>query len=203
MFLASFSAVFESDAKRMLAYSSVAQVGYITLGIALANQNGLTGSIVHLFNHALMKTTLFLAMGAIFFRIGSVRMSDLAGIGRKMPWTVAAFVVAGLGIIGVPGTAGFISKWYLAVGALDHGYWPLVFLIVASSAIAVIYIGRVVEAAWLREPSELAATASEAPASMLAPLLALAAATIYFGIDTRASAAIAAKAAQLLLGGSG
>jgi multicomponent Na+:H+ antiporter subunit D len=187
----------------MLAYSSVAQIGYITLGIALANQNSLTGSIVHLLNHAVMKTALFLAMGAIFYRIGSVRIADLAGIGRRMPWTIAAFVLAGLGIIGVPGTAGFISKWYLAVGALDKGYWPLVFLIVASSAIAVIYIGRVVEAAWLREPSELAATASEAPASMLVPLLALALATIYFGIDTRASAGIAASVAQFLLVGAG
>jgi len=199
MFLASFSAVFETNAKRMLAYSSVGQVGYITLGIALANQDALTGAIVHLFNHAIMKTALFLALGAIFYRIGSVRIADLAGIGKKMPLTFAAFVIAGLGIIGVPGTAGFISKWYLAIGALESGNWLLVFLIVVSSAIAVAYIGRVIEAAWLREPSELAAKATEAPAAMLVPIWILAIATVYFGIDTRASADIAAEAARMLL----
>ncbi len=201
MFLASFSAVFEDNGKRMLAYSSVAQIGYITLGISLANQSGLTGSIVHLFNHALIKTALFLAMGAVFYRIGSVQIADLAGIGRKMPWTMAAFVAAGLSIIGVPGTAGFISKWYLALGALEKGYWPLVFLIVVSSLIAVVYIGRVIEAAYFREPSGPANDAREAPLSMLVPLLVLAAATLYFGIDTRASADVAATAAKMLLGG--
>jgi multicomponent Na+:H+ antiporter subunit D len=199
MFLASLSAVFEGNARRMLAYSSVGQVGYITLGIAIANQDALTGAIVHLFNHAVMKAALFLAMGAIFYRIGSVKISDLAGIGRKMPFTTTAFVIAGLGIIGVPGTAGFISKWYLALGALESGNWLLVFLIVASSAIAVAYIGRVVEAAWLREPSELAARATEAPLAMLVPIWVLALATLYFGIDTRASADIAAEAARMLL----
>jgi multicomponent Na+:H+ antiporter subunit D len=201
MFLASISAVFEDNGKRLLAYSSVAQIGYITLGISLANQNGLTGSIVHLFNHALMKAALFLAMGALFYRIGSVTISDLAGAGRRMPWTMAAFVTAGLGIIGVPGTAGFISKWYLALGSLEKGYWPLVFLIVASSLIAVVYVGRVVETAYFRQPSATVAEVREAPLSMLAPLLVLAAATIYFGLDTRASADIAATAAKMLLGG--
>ena len=201
MFLASMSAVFEDNGKRMLAYSSVAQIGYITLGISLANQSALTGSIVHLFNHAVTKATLFLAMGALLYRIGSVRIADLAGAGRTMPWTMAAFVAAGLSIIGVPGTAGFISKWYLALGALEKNYWPLAFLIVASSLIAVIYIGRVVEAAYFREPSALAAEAREAPLSMLVPVLVLAAATVYFGIDTRATADVAAIAARMLLGG--
>ena len=201
MFLASFSAVFEDHGKRMLAYSSVAQIGYITLGIGLANQAGLTGSIVHLFNHAVTKAALFLALGAVFYRIGSLRISDFAGLGRTMPLTMAAFVVGGLSIIGVPGTAGFISKWYLALGALEKGYWPLVFLIVASSLIAVVYIGRVVEAAYFRAPTGAAAEAREPPLSMLVPLLVLAAATLYLGIDTRATADVAATAAATLLGG--
>jgi multicomponent Na+:H+ antiporter subunit D len=185
----------------MLAYSSVAQIGYITLGISLANQAGLTGSIVHLFNHAVTKAALFLALGAVFYRIGSLRISDFAGLGRTMPLTMAAFVVGGLSIIGVPGTAGFISKWYLALGALEKGLWPLVFLIVASSLIAVIYIGRVVEAAYFRAPSGAATEAHEPPLSMLVPLLVLAAATLYLGIDTRATADVAAAAASMLLGG--
>jgi multicomponent Na+:H+ antiporter subunit D len=201
MFLASFSAVFEKHGKRMLAYSSVAQIGYITLGISLVNQAGLTSSIVHLFNHAVTKAALFLALGAVFYRIGSLRISDFAGLGRTMPLTMAAFVIGGLSIIGVPGTAGFISKWYLAVGALEKGYWPLLFLIVLSSLIAVVYIGRVVEVAYFREGSGRAAEAKEPPLSMLVPTLVLAAATIYFGIDTRATVDIAAAAANMLLVG--
>jgi multicomponent Na+:H+ antiporter subunit D len=201
MFAASFNAVFETDLKRMLAYSSVAQIGYITLGIGIANQAGLTGSIAHLFNHAVMKAALFLALGAVFFRIGSVKLHDLAGIGRKMPLTMAAFVVAGFGIIGSPGTMGFVSKWYLAVGAFDKGGWLLVLLIVASSLIAVVYVGRVVEFVWFRPPSVLAETAREPPLSMLLPILVLAAATIWFGIDTRLTAGVAGKAAAMLLGG--
>lgn len=200
MVIASLIAVFEQDAKRMLAYSSVAQIGYITLGIGIANAAGLTGSIVHLLNHALMKTALFLALGAVVYRIGSAALPDLAGIGRKMPLTMAAFVVGGLALIGVPGTAGFVSKWYLAVGAFNKGWWPLVFLILASSLIAVVYIGRLVEVAWFQEPSEVAADAKDPPWSMLAPLWILAAATVYLGIDTEASASIARRIAESLLG---
>ncbi len=201
MFIASVIAIFERNLKRMLAYSSLAQVGYITLGISLANVAGLTGSIVHLLNHAVMKTALFLALGAMVYRIGSLRIDDIAGIGRRMPLTMAVFVIGGLALVGVPGTAGFVSKWYLAVGALERGWWPLVFLILASSLIAVVYIGRVVEVAWFREPKGAVATATDPPLSMLVPMLVLSAATLYFGIDTDASAAIARRAAEVLVGG--
>ena len=201
MFVASILAVYEQNLKRMLAYSSVAQIGYITFGLSLANQNGLTGGIVHLFNHAVMKGALFLALGAVVYRAGTVKLADLGGIGRRMPLTFAAFVIAGLGIIGTPGTAGFISKWYLALGALDKGQWPLVFLLVASSLIALVYVGRVVEVAYFRPTSEAAAKASDPPLNMLLPILLLAAATVYFGIFTELSAGVASKAAQGLVGG--
>jgi multicomponent Na+:H+ antiporter subunit D len=201
MFIASLLAVFEDDLKRVFAYSSLAQIGYITLGISLANVAGLTGGIVHLLNHAIMKTALFLSLGAVVYRAGTINLKDLAGIGRRMPLTMSSFVVGGLALIGTPGTAGFVSKWYLAVGAFDKGWWPLVFLIVASSMIAVVYVGRVVEVAWFREPSEFAKRATDPPWSMLVPLLVLAAATIYFGIDTEASASLARKIAESLLGG--
>jgi multicomponent Na+:H+ antiporter subunit D len=201
MFIASAVAVFQSDVKRMLAYSSLAQIGYITLGIGLANQAGLTGGLVHIVNHALMKAALFLAAGAIFFRVGTVQLKELAGIGRKMPLTMAAFTIAGLGLVGTPGTSGFVSKWYLALGALDKGWWALVFLIVGSSLIALVYVGRVLEVAWLREPSAAIEHASDPPLSMLLPLVVLAAATIYFGIDTEWTAGVAGTAARALLGG--
>ena len=102
--------MFQDDIKRMLAYSSVAQIGYITLGIALASQTGLTGGIVHLANHAMTKAALFLLLGAVVYRIGACKIDDMSGLAKKMPVTMGAFVIAGLGIIGTPGTAGFISQ---------------------------------------------------------------------------------------------
>jgi multicomponent Na+:H+ antiporter subunit D len=201
MIMASLMSVFENDAKRVFAYSSLAQVGYITLGISLANPSGLTGGIVHLLNHGVMKAGLFLSLGAVAYRIGGVGLTDLAGIGRRMPLTMAAFVIGGMALVGVPGTAGFVSKWYLAIGAIEKGLWPLVFLILASSMIAVVYVGRIVEVAWFREPSPAAAAATDPPLSMLVPVLALAAATIYLGIDTRSSAGLAQRIAESLLGG--
>ena len=202
MFIASAIAVFEDDLKRMLAYSSVAQIGYVTLGIGLANQAGLTGGIAHLFNHAAMKGTLFVALGCVFFRVGSVHIGDVAGLGRRMPLTMTAFTIAGLGLIGTPGTVGFISKWYLALGALDIDSWLLVFALVLSSLVAVIYVGRVVEVVWFREPSSKAVIeARDPPLSMLVPLIALAASVIYFGIEPSLSAGLAGRAAELLIGG--
>lgn len=195
MFAASLIAVFEQNLKRMLAYSSVAQIGYITLGIGVATETALTGSLVHIVNHAIMKAALFMALGAVFYRVGTVRIDQLAGIGRKMPLTMGAFVIAGLGLVGTPGTAGFISKWYLAVGALDRGWWWLMALIVASSMIAVVYVGRVIETAWFRQPTEAIAEAKDPPLSMLVPLLLLAAATVYFGFDTTYTAGLAGAAA--------
>ncbi|NJM92368.1 MAG: hypothetical protein HC861_06850 [Rhodospirillaceae bacterium] len=201
MFIASVIAVYQRNLKRMLAYSSLAQIGYIMLGVGIANQAGLTGGLVHLVNHAMMKAALFLALGALFYRTGTVRLEEIAGIGRRMPLTMGAFAVAGLGIIGTPGTAGFISKWYLAVGALDRGWWVLVFLLVASSLISVLYIGRVIETAWFRPVAPQVAAAKDPPLSMLLPLLVLAAATVYFGVDTRLTAGIAAQAASYLIEG--
>jgi multicomponent Na+:H+ antiporter subunit D len=142
-----------------------------------------------------------MAVGAMFYRAGTVQLKELAGIGRKMPLTTATFAIAGFGLVGTPGTAGFISKWYLAVGALDKGWWVLLFFIVASSLIALVYIGRVLEAAWLREPCPEVANASDPPLSMMLPMIVLAIATIYFGIDTDWTARIASMASLSLLGG--
>jgi multicomponent Na+:H+ antiporter subunit D len=185
----------------MLAYSSVAQIGYITLGIALATQTGLTGGIVHIFNHAVMKATLFMAVGCIVFRTGVVRIEDLAGIGRRMPLTMGAFVIAGLALIGVPGTVGFVSKYYLVAAALEEGWWWLAAIIVISSLIAVVYVGRVIEVAWFREPTAAIKNAGDPPLEMLAFTWVLAAAIVYLGFDTDLTAGIAARAAEILLAG--
>jgi multicomponent Na+:H+ antiporter subunit D len=198
MLVASFIAIFETDLKRMLAYSSVAQIGYITLGIGLLNEAALTGGLVHIVNHATMKAALFLAAGAIFYRIGTVRLADLAGVGRRMPLTLGAFTIAGFGLVGTPGTAGFISKWYLAVGALHQGSWALVAVIVGSSLLALVYVGRVLELVWMREPPA-GNRAADPPASMLAPIMLLAGASIYLGFDTDWTVGIADAVAKSLL----
>ena len=187
----------------MFAYSSVAQIGYITLGVAIATQTGLTGGIVHILNHGLIKGALFMALGAVALRVKTCHIEELAGIGRKMPLTFSALLIAGLSLVGVPGTVGFVSKWYLIVAAFEIGWWWLAFLIVASSLITVVYVGRVIEAVWFREPSPTAATATEAPLGMLIPMWILAGATIFFGLDTDLTAGLASKAAAVLLGGGG
>ncbi len=201
MFVASAVAIFQQNVKRMLAYSSLAQIGYMVLGLSLLTVNGFTGGIVHLFNHALMKSGLFLALAAIALRLGSTQLRDLAGIGRQMPWTMAAFVGAGLSLIGVPLTVGFVSKWYLVLGALERGLWPVAVAILLSSLLALVYIWRVVEVAYFQAPAEGAVPVREAPLGLLVPLWLLVGATVFFGIFTGASAGVAEQAAEQLLGG--
>ena len=201
MFAGSFSAIFQHDIKRMLAYSSVAQIGYITLAIALASQAGVQAAMLHMFNHGLMKAALFCALGCIFYRIGSTRIEDMAGLGRQMPWTFAAIVAGGLSLLGAPLTAGFISKWFLVQAALEQSLWWLVVLIVASSMLAVVYVWRLVEALYFKEPVAGRENVREAPLSMLLPTLLLAAANIYFGLDTRLTVELTGNAAVLLMRG--
>jgi multicomponent Na+:H+ antiporter subunit D len=179
----------------------VAQIGYMVVGLSFATVGGLTAAITHLFNHALRKGALFLVLGAVAYRIGSTRIRDMAGLGQAMPWTLSAFAIGGLSLIGVPLTAGFISKWYLIVAALELGWWWLALALLATSLIAVMYVWKVVEAAWFRELPEANRDVREAPLSLLIPVWVLVAANIWFGIDTRWSAGLATKAANWLLGG--
>ena len=195
-------AIYQNNVKRMLAYSSVAQIGYMVLGLSFATVTGLTGTIVHLFNHALIKCALFMALGCVFLRIGSVHIGDMAGLGRRMPVTMASFVVSGLSLIGVPLTVGFISKWYLIQAALEKGWWPIAVLVLFSSLLAVIYIWRVVEVAYFRPAPEGGPAPAEAPLSMLAPMWLLTGAAVYFGIDATRTLEVAGGAAAFLLKGT-
>src|SRR5690606_6796680 len=128
MVTASLVAVFEQDVKRLFAYSSVAQIGYITLGIGVDNVDSLTGSIAHLLNHGVTKGAIFALLGGVALRSagGAMSVQSLAGLGARMPLTALGLVIAGLSLIGVPGTAGFVTKWYLVIGAIDAGLWWVV-----------------------------------------------------------------------------
>ena len=195
----SLVAIFQENVKRLLAYSSVAQIGYMILGISFASVTGVTAAALHLFNHALMKGALFMAMGCVMYRIGSVHIDAMAGLGRRMPFTMAAFVVGGLSLVGVPLTVGFISKWYLILGALERGWWPVAVLVLITSVLALVYVWRVVESAYFREFPHDEDT-REAPLSLLIPTWALVLANLYFGIDARTTVNAAERAAETLMG---
>lgn len=198
VFAGSTVAIYQSNIKRAIAYSSVGQIGYMIVGLGIGGLLGLQATLLHLFNHALMKAALFLSLAAMAFRLGSTQLKDLYGLGQRMPITAFSFVVGGLSLIGVPLTVGFISKWYLVSAAVADGRWPLALLVVLGSLLAIAYIWRVVEAMYFK-PSEEGSPKGEAPLMMLLPLWLLIAANLYFGIDTRIPLAITADAARSLL----
>ncbi len=201
MFIASTIAIYQSDFKRLLAYSSVAQIGYITLGISFGTATGLTGAIVHLFNHAVTKGALFMMAGIVVLRLGGARMDGMGGLARTMPYTSFGIVLGGLSLIGVPGTVGFISKWYLVLAAIEAGQWWVAMLVVLSSLLAVVYVWRFVEIAYFREPDARVAALKEAPLGMWLPAWVMIAACFYFGLDASLTAGTAAAAADSLLQG--
>ena len=195
-------AIFERDLKRMLGYSSVAQIGYILLGVSLLSVTGLTGAIVHMFNHALIKGALFMAVACLAFRTGSVQLPDIAGCARAMPFTMAAVVVAGLSIVGVPLTAGFVSKWYLVLACLELGPpgYALAALVLIASLMALVYVWKVVEAAYFKPRPADAPELKEAPVVMLVTMWVVVLGNVWFGVDTQFTVGIAEGAARMLLG---
>lgn len=197
MFVGSIAAIYQTDFKRLLAYSSVAQIGYMTLGLSLASEAGVAAGLIHVFNHALMKGALFLVAACVIWRVGTTNIAVMRGLGRSMPLTMAAMVVAGLALVGVPGTVGFVSKWALVSAALEQDALWLAFLIMASSVLAVVYVWRVVEIVYFGTP-EVALERKEAPVRLLLPTWILAAATIYFGLFSGFAVEVADLAAAQL-----
>lgn len=206
MFFASFQAIFQSDARKLLAYSSVAQVGYMLLGVGIGTMAGVTAGYVHLLGHAMTKGALFLCLGAIWYQFGVTRISDFKGLGKIMPWTTGAFTVAGISLIGVPGTVGFVSKFALLTAAADKGWWWAVAAIVFASILALIYIGRVLEAAWLQDRPQIDGVdvaTREAPPSMLIAMWILAIACVVFGVNASWPLELAGQAASVIMGVAG
>jgi multicomponent Na+:H+ antiporter subunit D len=188
----SFRAFGQLDMKRLLAYSSVAQIGYMVVGIGLINQTAMTSSILHLFNHALMKAALFMVAGILLYRANTTYLKDLRGLGKDMPWTLVAMTIAGLSLIGMPGTVGFISKWYLIAGALEAGQWYVVVVVLVSSILAILYVWKMVEALYYSRSDKVhvhnvdagSDAIGHSPVSMSVALWIAVAACVYFGIDT-------------------
>jgi len=210
MIVCSVQASFQSDVRRLLAYSSVAQVGYMLLGLSLGTAAGLAAGLLHMFNHALMKGALFMAVGLAGLGLGITRVNELRGLGKTMPLVAAGLTVAGLSLIGVPLTAGFISKYYLVIAVLERGWWWAVVAIVVSSVLAIFYVGRMIEAMYLQNPpTPSAAHESDPPIQVRSPVLSMAAlyvlviGSVWFFFDPSLPKGLADTAAGLLIGGGG
>ncbi len=148
----SLRALFQDELKKRLAYSTISQVSYIALGTALFGPIASIGGIVHLVHQGLMKITLFFCAGNYAETLGIHHISEMRGVGRRMPWTTAAFTLGALGMIGVPPMAGFISKWYLANGALAAGQDWVLWVLVASGLLNAAYFLPILYKAWFQEP---------------------------------------------------
>ncbi len=204
--MGSLIALGQTNIKRMLAYSSIGQIGYITLGAAIATETAMTGSLIHILNHALMKGMLFMVVGAVVYKTGIVNIKDMEGLGKRMPWTMAAFTIGAMSMIGFPFTVGFISKWYLATGAIGAGMWYLVPVLLVSSIMTAFYFWRVVESVYFKGRSARIDTlksphhSDEAPFGMVVTTLFLAGLCIYFGLWASGPVEVAKNAAAFLLG---
>jgi multicomponent Na+:H+ antiporter subunit D len=150
----SLRALFQDDLKRRLAFSTVSQVSYIALGVAIVGPIATVGGLVHLVHQGLMKITLFFCAGNLAETLGIHKVSEMSGVGRRMPWTMAAFTLGAFGMIGAPPVAGFITKWYLGLGALDAGQDWVIFVLAGSSLLNAAYFLPILHAAWFREPPD-------------------------------------------------
>ncbi len=195
MIVGSVIAIFKQNLKKLLAYSSLAQIGYMVLGLSLLSEKGLSASLVHMVNHGFTKATLFMALGAFIINTKNPYLSSVKGLGKAMPLTSAAFVVGGLSLIGVPGTAGFISKWLLIEAVLEAGYWVVAVAILVSSLFAVIYIWKIVEVLYFNEKPE---NHGELSFYLVAPIWILALFCIFLGLNTGLTVDIANMAAKIL-----
>ncbi len=199
MMLGSAVAITQTEIKRLLAYSSIAQIGYVILGISMLSPKGLLGSLYHIFGHAMMKGSLFLAAGAIIHMTGLRQIEDLRGIGKRMPVTMVCFTLAAFSMIGFPPFIGFLSKWTLALGALDaadggiFAMWVAITIISAlllSSLLNVVYYGPIVIRAWFGKPEgeghghspSKPVKNDDPPWQMMLPIMLLATGTFVFGL---------------------
>ncbi|MAV25331.1 MAG: cation:proton antiporter [Gammaproteobacteria bacterium] len=194
----SAQAILQANVKRLLAYSSVAQIGYMVIGLGLLTTEGLAAGFVHLFNHALTKTGLFMAVGIMMLVSLDARLSSLAGLGRQMPWTSAAVVITAFSLVGIPGTAGFISKWALLDAALAQEAYLIAAVVVVGSLLACLYLLRLLDVMYF-QVSEKPRESITIPIHMVTALWLLAIACIWFGLSTEYSLSVAKLAAASMM----
>ncbi len=186
-------AIAQSDLKRRLCYILIAEVGYIVMGVSLANRMGLTGAILHILNDAFMIACLFLVTGAIMYKMGTRDISHFRYLHRKMPFTMAAFTIGALSVVGIPPTCGFFSKWYLILGAIDAQKWIFAVALIISSLLSAVVFFKVIENTYFepRVPvhahnggshEEVKVARDEAPLSMLVPIFITVAGIMLLGI---------------------
>ncbi len=179
--VASLLAMRQDNLKARLAYSTIGHLSYIVLGLALFDAMGWTGSMMHIVNHGAMKITMFFCAGAIYVRTHFANISQLDGIGHKMPWTMAAFTVAALGLAGVPPVSGFISKWFLVQGTLNLEEFALAGVFLVSGLLNAGYFFPIVYRAFFKKPGTKLVT-GEAPLIMLLPIIITAGLSLFFGL---------------------
>lgn len=201
MIFGGIQAIAQTDFKRALCYILIAEVGYIVLGISVANRAGFTGAVLHILNDAVMMACLFLIAGAIYYKTGKRHIHEFANLHKKMPVTMTCLVIAALSVVGVPPTCGFFSKWYLVLGAIDARQWFFAFLLLASSLmVAVVFFKMAQTIFFTPAPSGAAAhshssgshsshsheehghSRDEAPASMMVPIFIMVAGILLLGI---------------------
>ena len=188
--IGSIYAIAQTDLKKMLSYSVVAQIGYIALGIGLANKSGLTGAVLHILNEAFTKGCVFLVAGAIVYKMGACNINEFKNLYRKMPFTMSAFLIGAFSMVGIPPTCGFFSKIYLIMGSIDAGNWVFVAVLLFSSILNVVYFFRVIQIAtfetpmpdYSRDKAYEAVAMDEVPLSMLIPIQLMAAGIVLSGI---------------------
>ncbi len=153
--IGSIMAMAQYDFRRMLAYSSVAQIGYIAIGLAMGNMYGFIGAVLHIINHAFMKSSLFLVIGGIEYRFGEVNLYRLGGMNKKMTISTITVLLASLSMIGLPPTCGFFSKWYLMLGAYTGAQYFYIAVLVISSLLNAIYFFRIIEQMFVQREASL------------------------------------------------
>ncbi len=179
--MGSFLALKQDNLKRRLAYSTIAHLSYIVLGVGVAGSTALVGSMLHIAFHATMKITLFFCAGAIYVNLHKEKISELDGIGKVMPWTMAAFGVGSVGLAGIPPVNGFLSKWFLGSGAVESGYPIILVVLVLSGILNAAYFFPIIQRAFFRKGKDLEGR-SEASPFMVVPLVITALLSLALGI---------------------
>ncbi len=200
MFVGNFMALLQDDIKRLLAFSTIAQMGYILFGFSLASLDGLTGSFFHIMNHAIMKSLLFLCAGAFVHRVGTRDLRKLEGIRQKMPMTSMLLAIGAVAIAAIPPLNGFWSEWMIVLAGVEAEMLPFSALMIINILLSVAYYLRLIYIIVLKAPTPVSEKATEAPLSMLIPIIILAALCIIIGLYPGPFMALAEGAAKAALG---